>query len=107
MERMFGAGNMIQDAVPPRSFRRGRHTKRPRVLAAALGVATATLLLARSVVYGGATSGPERVTVHTGDTLWAIASSHYPGDDVQARVVQIEAANHLAGAGLNPGQILT
>ena len=97
---------MIQDAGPPRRYRRGRASKRPRVLAAALGVAAASLLLAGGVAYGGASSGPQRVTVRAGDTLWGIASSHYPGDDVQSRIAQIESANHLARAELSPGELL-
>lgn len=75
-------------------------------MAAALGLTAASLMLVGGVAYGGATSGPQHVTVRTGDTLWAIASSHYTGDDVQARVAQIEAANHLSSPRLNPGQIL-
>jgi LysM domain len=39
--------------------------------------------------------------------LWAIAGSHYPGDDLQERIAQIKAANHLQSAALSPGEILT
>jgi len=63
-------------------------------------------MLVGGVAYGGASSGPQHVTVHSGDTLWAIASSHYAGDDVQARVAQIEATNHLTSPRLSPGQTL-
>jgi len=45
-------------------------------------------------------------TVQAGDTLWGIASSRYAGDDVQARVAQVEAANHMSSPRLSPGQIL-
>ena len=57
-------------------------------------------------VHGGASAGT-RVTVHRGDTLWAIAESQYPGDSTAARVHQIESANHLPGPGLRPGEVLT
>jgi len=63
-------------------------------------------LVIGGVISGGASSGVERIVVHRGDTLWGIAASRYPGDDVQARVAEIEAGNHLAGAALSPGQIL-
>jgi len=97
---------MIRDAAPPRRFRRGAGSRRPRILAAALCVAAAALMLLGGVAYGGATSGPQHVTVQAGDTLWGIASSRYAGDDVQGRVAQVEAANHMSSPRLSPGQIL-
>jgi nucleoid-associated protein YgaU len=39
------------------------------------------------------------------DTLWTIASAHY-GGDVRDAVWQIQAANHLGGAVIRPGQML-
>jgi nucleoid-associated protein YgaU len=39
------------------------------------------------------------------DTLWTIAAAHYDGD-VRNAVWQIQNANHLAGAGIRPGQTL-
>ena len=51
-------------------------------------------------------SGPERFyRVRAGDTLWAIASTHYAGDP-RAAVWNIEHRNHLAGATITPGQRL-
>jgi Tfp pilus assembly protein FimV len=48
-----------------------------------------------------------RVTVHPGDTLWSIASSHSaPSADVQEVVDRISAANRIAGGALQPGQHL-
>ena len=64
------------------------------------------MLLLGGVAYGGASSGPQNVVVHSGDTLWAIAGSHYPGDDLQERVAQIKAANHLHSSALSPGEVL-
>ena len=40
------------------------------------------------------------------DTLWTIASSHYGGGDVRDAIYQIQNANHLAGAGIQPGETL-
>ena len=39
------------------------------------------------------------------DTLWTIASAHY-GGDVRSAVWQIQNANHLAEAGIRPGELL-
>ena len=39
------------------------------------------------------------------DTLWTIASSHYPGD-VRDGVWQIQNANQLGGAMIHPGEAL-
>jgi LysM repeat protein len=46
------------------------------------------------------------VVVQPGDTLWAIAAAHYPGDDVRVRVDDIEQANGLAGPTIEVGQTL-
>jgi nucleoid-associated protein YgaU len=101
-----GSG-MFRDAAAPRRFRRSRGSRRSGVLGAALAVAAGGLVLAAGVAYGGATSGPQHVTIHAGDTLWGLASSHYAGDDVQGRIAQIEAVNHLRSPALRPGQTLT
>lgn len=72
-----------------------------------VGVVLLTLLL---VALGAArpTSGaaPEtRYVVQAGDTLWAIAESHYDGDPREA-VWRIEQRNHLRGSAIHPGQKL-
>ena len=96
---------MLEDWNPPQARRQSRRgSRRFLLLAGAAGAAATSLLL---VTQGGASTGSGRVTVHRGDTLWAIAASRYSGDDIQSRVHQIETANHLAGARLSPGQILT
>ena len=46
------------------------------------------------------------VTVHSGDTLWAIASDLAEPGEVRAMVHQIEELNALPGAGLQAGQRL-
>jgi LysM repeat protein len=55
---------------------------------------------------GGAQGAYETLTVQPGDTLWAIASEHYPGTDVRAKIYQIEQANHLSAEVLYPGETL-
>jgi LysM repeat protein len=46
------------------------------------------------------------VVVQPGDTLWSIATEHYPADDVRARVWDIEQANGLRGPAIEVGQTL-
>lgn len=48
---------------------------------------------------------PLTVTIHTGDTLWDIATQHHRGDP-RAYIYEIEQLNHLDGGSLQPGQIL-
>ena len=56
--------------------------------------------------HGSADRGYATVVVEPGDTLWSIASVHYPGDDVRVRVQDIEAANGLQGPIIEVGQSL-
>lgn len=95
----------VSDAAAPRRRRRSRRGRRARVAGGAAVVAAAGLLLLGAA--GGASSPPHHVTVHAGDTLWGIAVAAYGSNDVPARVHDIEAANHLAGAELSPGEVLT
>ena len=96
---------MLEDWGTPRLRRQSRRGRRRfLLLAGVVGAAATSLLL---VTHGGASTGSAHITIHRGDTLWAIAASRYSGDDIQTRVQQIEAANHLAGGRLSPGQILT
>ncbi len=47
------------------------------------------------------------VTVHRGDTLWALAERRTPANgDVQSTVDTIVGANHLSGVSLHVGQRL-
>ena len=73
-----------------------------RALIVALVAAVAVAVAARQSV--GA--GPEQAyVVRAGDTLWAIAASHYGGDPREA-VWKIEERNHLADPTIQPGQTL-
>ena len=106
MEQVFAYG-LVRDSARPLRVSRGRRVAgRRRRLIAGGAAAVAALLLAGGVAYGGSSRTDSRVVVHAGDTLWAIVQAHYPGDDVQSRIAQVEAVNRLSGARLNPGQVL-
>jgi LysM repeat protein len=47
----------------------------------------------------------QAVTVHAGDTLWSIASTHYAGDPREG-VWKLQKRNHLTSDTLSPGQRL-
>ncbi|HUY71383.1 MAG TPA: LysM peptidoglycan-binding domain-containing protein [Gaiellaceae bacterium] len=50
--------------------------------------------------------GPKVVyRVRAYDTLWSIATRHY-GGDVRNAIWQIQAANHLTGVSIAPGERL-
>lgn len=57
-------------------------------------------------VQGTAPVEYETVTVQPGDTLWSLAERRYPGEDVRARVSEIERANGLGDPVLHTGQTL-
>jgi LysM repeat protein len=87
--------------------RRRRLHRNPRVVVAGVATATAAVLLLGSNVYGGFNvAAPAHIKVHAGDTLWAIASSHYQSGDVRDHIDQIISLNHLAGSSINPGEDL-
>lgn len=56
--------------------------------------------------HGGAPAADSRVVVQPGDTLWSIAAERYPGDDVRARVAEIETLNGLSGPVIEAGETL-
>lgn len=95
----------IRDVAGSRRYRRSRRGHRVRLGAGAAALAAAALVLIGGAV-GGASTPPRHVTVHAGDTLWSIAEGAYGDSDVQARVMQLEAANHLASPALTPGAVL-
>ncbi len=72
------------------------------------------LLAASAVVYvlyasAGADAGtaPVSYTVTPGDTLWEVATEHYPAsEDPRATIEAIRRENGLDGYGLRPGMHL-
>jgi nucleoid-associated protein YgaU len=110
-----GAGTRSARPSRPAPARRApvrlRLTRRARrlafVLAVGVGVALGSLL---DSLFGGAgelrLAGESSVVVHSGDTLWSIATSVAGDDDVRAVVDEIQRTNGLHGADLVPGQVL-
>lgn len=54
----------------------------------------------------GASAPSAHYRVKPGDTLWSIAATRYGGDPRKG-VWEIQQRNHLAGATIAPGQVLT
>ena len=96
---------VTRDVAGSRRYRRSRRGRRVRLAAGAAALAASALVAIGGAV-GGASTPPRHVTVHAGDTLWSIAQAAYGNADVEARVVQLETANHLASPALNPGEVL-
>jgi nucleoid-associated protein YgaU len=55
---------------------------------------------------GGVPAASETVTVQPGDTLWGLATSHYPEVDARQKVYEIEQLNDLPGPTIVVGQRL-
>jgi LysM repeat protein len=100
---MYAAGQAISIGSTRRQgFRLGGAKRTVAVLGA---VAAANLALAL-VVHGGTPAVYTEVVVQPGDTLWSIASEHYPTDDVRVRVDDIEHLNGLQSPLIEAGQTL-
>jgi len=97
---------MISDCLPPlRATRpRPRHLSRSLLSAGAVGLLFWGLLA--GVPAGSAPAGAASVVVQSGDTLWGIASSRYPGEDVRQRIGQILELNRLSSPVIQPGEVL-
>ncbi|MFI5282347.1 MAG: LysM peptidoglycan-binding domain-containing protein [Candidatus Dormibacterales bacterium] len=100
---MYAAGF----AIRPLRSRRPRAVWRLAARAAlvALVVVMVGLGLA-GIAHGGSPAPDVTVVVQPGDTLWSIAASHYPADDVRVRVDDIEQANGLHSPVIEVGQTL-
>jgi LysM repeat protein len=99
VEQMYATGYGIR---PLRSARQIRPVGR---LAAVFGLALC-VSLGLAVAAHGSSAGDATVVVQPGDTLWSIASQHYPSDDVRARVEDIERANGLHSPLIEAGETL-
>lgn len=99
---------MISDFAPAiRRSRRRPWQRDPRVVVAGIATAALGFVLLGGNVYGALDVGlPAHVEVHSGDSLWTIAASHYPSGDVRDLVAQIITLNHLSGSSINPGETL-
>jgi Tfp pilus assembly protein FimV len=91
-------------AAPLRLTRRG--VLAVTVAVAAVGVALVALAGLSAPSPGAPSAPPATVTVHDGDTLWAIASRVAPDRDPRAEVADLQRRNHLVGVTLAAGQVL-
>ncbi|PZR56331.1 MAG: hypothetical protein DLM50_08670 [Candidatus Meridianibacter frigidus] len=79
----------------------------PLIALGTLSVMIALPTLSNVRLYAANSERFSTVTVHPGESLWAIAASHTTTDgDVQETLDQIAAANHLVGSSVVPGQHL-
>ena len=100
---MYAAGSAIRPLRARRATSGWRVTARSAI--AACLVVLAGFGLAQ-IAHGGSPAADTNVVVQPGDTLWSIAASHYPGDDVRVRVDDIEHANGLRNPIIEVGQTL-
>jgi LysM repeat protein len=68
-------------------------------------VALLTLLVAWGARRSDSAGAERTYVVRAGDTLWAIAATHYGGDPREA-VWRLQDRNHLRGTLLRPGEEL-
>jgi LysM repeat protein len=101
-EHMYVAGYGIR---PLRSTRHSGSRQAGR-LAAMLGLVVAVSVSLAVVAHGGTAPVYTKVVVQPGDTIWSIAATHYPSDDVRARVDDIERANGMSGPRIEAGETL-
>jgi hypothetical protein len=99
---MYAAGYGIR----PLRSRRDNGARLLRQWALVLVAVVALSLVLAKVALGGGSQADVTVVVQPGDTLWAIAATHYPADDVRSRVNDIERANGLAGPVIQAGETL-
>lgn len=105
----------VRIAAPIGSTASGlRLTTRGLVAAWAAGAIVVGLLLAAAYLSWRPSAAPisssrpvGTVRVQPGDTLWSIAERVAPGRDPRNVVADLRAVNHLQGASLVPGQLLT
>ena len=90
---------------PWRANRAGGNGSWRRLLAAVAAVAALSIAFSLGA-RGGGDMHYTTVVVEPGDTLWSIASAHYPADDVRVSVDDIEQANGLPGPAIQVGQSL-
>jgi nucleoid-associated protein YgaU len=99
---MYAAGYGIE---PWRATRTGG-SRLVRRAALVLGAVALVSLGFAGGAHGSASAPYTTVLVQPGDTLWSIATEHYPADDVRVRVDDIEQANGLHGPAIQVGQTL-
>jgi predicted Zn-dependent protease len=79
----------------------------PAIALAALALCVTVPALSSMRIYAATAQRSEIITVHSGDTLWSIASAHTSNDsDVETTIDRITAVNHLGPSPLQPGERL-
>jgi hypothetical protein len=98
--------SMTVSAVrPARLTRRGRLA----VTLALVVVSTGLLGLVQPQAFAlGRGDGPatQRITVHPGETLWAIADRVAPDADPRSTIAALESMNHLTSSTVPAGSVL-
>jgi LysM repeat protein len=106
---------MSSITLHPASSTRLRLTVRGRRVMAAVAALPAALALSAAVISGGAALADrdgagatsfETVTVHAGDSLWAIAERVAPASDPRDVIAEIARLNALEGGVVSAGQEL-
>lgn len=97
--------------TPPARRRSRKALRRARTLAVLFTLLVAVLVLVlspRAVHTQSHSDAPTEIayTVVAGDTLWEIAARHAGRKDVREVIYQIERANDLKSAAIQPGQVL-
>lgn len=105
-ERAFGPTSRGKRSATMYGTPKRRLTLMPLVALGGLSLAV-TLPALSSTVHAAPPVAYATVTVHPGQTLWALAEARTPAaGDVQSTVDQIMATNHLTTADLHAGQKL-
>lgn len=86
---------------------RKRFTLMPAITLLALSLMVTLPTLSSMHLYAASAQRYATITVHPGDTLWSIASTHTADNgDVQETIDRITEANHLTASSLQPGEHL-
>lgn len=100
------ASTSVARPLRRRPSSRQTQTARLRLLLKLIVLTALVGAVMTQVVLGTIGGRGPAVVVLPGQTLWSIASRHYPQSDPRAAVAAIEAANHLRGSGITPGERL-
>ena len=86
---------------------RKKLTLMPLIALSTLSLMVTLPALSAMRLYAASPTQFSSVTVHPGDSLWAIASSYTPdGGNVQETIDRIVATNHLSSGTIIPGERL-
>lgn len=92
--------------VAPRIWSRQRTFRRFKLHGAAVIAAIVMSVGLAAQAHGDVHAPAQTVVVQPGDSLWSIASSNYPSDDIRERVEDIVELNHLSSDTVIAGETL-